>query len=82
MDEKRFDRPVRILLGRSGKVRSVTSTREAAECLLNRWPIEGLKHFQARLACMAVLEGIKEIRTARKAFEAAAAEADILVVGK
>ena len=75
-----FDRPVRVALGGPGKIRIVSSTREAAECLLLRWPSEsGRKHLAARKACMDVLQGLKEARAARRAFQAAAKEADILV---
>ncbi|MGQ2906725.1 MAG: DUF982 domain-containing protein [Aliihoeflea sp.] len=58
----------------------MTSTVQAADILLNRWPGDrgARKHLAARKACIAVLEGIKEARAARLAFEAAAKEADIL----
>ncbi len=80
MDEKRFDRPVRVEMGGPGKIRTVTTTREAAECLLYSWPTDGgRRHLAARKACMAVLDGLKEARSARLAFENAAEEADILV---
>jgi hypothetical protein len=80
VDIGRFEKPVRVALGGPGKIRVVTSTREAAECLLLRWPYEsGRNHLAARKACRDVLQGLKEARTARKAFEQAAAEADILV---
>jgi hypothetical protein len=80
MDIGRFDRPVRVALGGPGKIRIVSSTREAAECLLLRWPFEGgRKHLAARKACMDVLQGVKQVRAARQAFQAAAKEADILV---
>ena len=80
MDEGRFDRPVRVEIGGPGKIRAVTSTREAAECLVYRWPSDGgKKHLAARRACMQVLEGVKQAIVARRAFEAAAREADILL---
>jgi hypothetical protein len=80
MDIGRFDRPVRVALGGPGKIRIVSSTREAAECLLLRWLFEGgRKHLAARKACMDVLQGVKQVRAARQAFQAAAKEADILV---
>lgn len=81
MDPRYFHPPVRVEFGRVGQTRSVSSAREAAELLLDqRWPQpDGRKHLAARQACMAVLEGLKEARHARKAFEAAAEEADILL---
>jgi hypothetical protein len=63
-------------------VRVVTSTREAAECLLYRWPVKrGALHLRAVAACHDVLAGLKDPKFARKAFEAAAKEADILLDG-
>jgi hypothetical protein len=80
MELGRFDKPVRVALGGPSKVRFVSSTREASECLLLRWPYEGdRKHLEARKACMDVLLGLKHVRAARQAFQAAAKEADILV---
>ena len=84
MDDKRFDRPVRILTGKARSVsRKVETIEQAARCLLGDWPKEkaGPKHLQARLSCMAALEGLAAPRVAREAFEAAADEAYILVVG-
>ena len=80
MDIGHFEKPVRVALGGPGKIRVVTSTREAAECLLLRWPSEsGRKHLAARKACMDVLQGLKKAGVAQRAFRDAAAEADILV---
>jgi hypothetical protein len=82
MEDREFDKPVQILHGRPGASRLVRSTAEAAEFLLYKWPVPGgRKHLDARKACMAVLEGLKEARAARSAFEAAADEAEILVGG-
>ena len=79
-EHKWFDHPVAIMAGRHSWTRQdITSTRQAAEYLLYKWPEQrGSKHLAARKACMAVLDGLKDVRTARKAFAAAAAEADIL----
>jgi hypothetical protein len=83
MDEKAFDRPVQIITGQHGSViRRIDTTMQAVDYLLHRWPRPGgAKHLAARKACMAVLEGLKKSHVARKAFEAAADEADILVGG-
>ncbi|MER9631866.1 DUF982 domain-containing protein [Mesorhizobium sp. M0203] len=72
-----FEEPVTVLLS-SGKV-SVSSTREAAEMLLYRWPIgETGRRIQARMACMKVLGGGGAPEIARVAFLSAAKEAKIL----
>ena len=78
MDEQ-FDQSVPVAIDPSGGTTIiVTNTRQAAELLLSRWPVDGgAKHLAARKACLAVLEGIKKGRDARKAFEAAAIEANI-----
>lgn len=78
--DQRFDQPVRVALGPSGNVTyTVDRVAQAADILLNRWPTEaGKKHLAARRACLAVLEGLKDAQVARKAFVAAAEEADIL----
>ena len=81
MDEGRFDQPVRVFVEKRGNIAdTVTTTVQAADILLHRWPGDpgARKHLAARKACIAVLEGIKEARAARLAFEAAAKEADIL----
>lgn len=81
MEDKRFDEPVSIMIGGPGKIRVISSTREAAECLLNyRWPKgTGPKHRAARKACMDVLSGLRQAHVARKALAEAARESDILV---
>jgi hypothetical protein len=81
MEDQRFDEPVQVMLGGPGKIRVVTSTTEAAECLLKyRWPRgTGKKHRSARQACLDVLAGLRQAAEARKAFVAAAIESDILV---
>ncbi len=81
MEDQRFDEPVSILTGKARNVtRKVRSTAEAANYLLYDWPMEGgRKHLAARKACLDVLEGVKAAHVARKAFAAAADEADILV---
>lgn len=81
MQDQRFDEPVQILTGKNKSVtRQVTSTADAANYLLYHWPIGGgRKHLAARKACLDVLEGLKAAHVARKAFAAAADEADILV---
>ncbi|AGB43383.1 DUF982 domain-containing protein [Mesorhizobium sp. M7A.F.Ca.US.014.04.1.1] len=80
MQDKRFDMPVSVALGRSGNtIYKVERVAQAADVLLNRWPaVTGKSHVAARRACLAVLDGIKEASVARAAFVKAAADADIL----
>jgi hypothetical protein len=80
MDDVRFDRTVHVAIGGPGNIRGINSTREAAECLLYRWPgLGGPKHLAARKACLNALGGMGTAAMARKAFEAAAKESDILL---
>lgn len=81
-DDVRFDDPVHVYAGSPTKVRAIASARGAAHYLQYEWPAApGLKHLQARLACLAVLEGRRKAASARKAFEMAAIEVNILVPG-
>ncbi|MBD0416127.1 DUF982 domain-containing protein [Oryzicola mucosus] len=80
MDDGWFDDPVSVMIEGPGKVRMVSSAREAAECLLFRWPSSGCKsHLAARKACMAVLEGQKKSIVARRAFAKAAEDEGVLI---
>ena len=81
MPDHWFSPPVRVEFGHTGQSVFVSSAEKAAELLLDaEWPkVDGRKHLAARKAVLAVLEGIKEARHARKAFEDAAREADILI---
>ncbi|TIR24290.1 MAG: DUF982 domain-containing protein [Mesorhizobium sp.] len=81
MQDQRSDTPVRVALGKSGNtIYTVDRVAQAADILLNRWPTPtGKKHTAARKACLSVLQGLREVQHARKAFVEAAAEADILL---
>jgi len=85
MEDKRFDRPVLILTGRVFSVsRQVETAIQAAVYLLDhKWPKgAGEKHQAALSACLALLDGKEgDASVARLAFEEAADEAEILVVG-
>jgi hypothetical protein len=75
-----WNKPVPIHLRVGGaSIQNVSNALQAAELLLNRWPIDGRKALAARRACLQVLEGVRKAEVARNAFEAAAAEADILL---
>ncbi|MEW9808611.1 DUF982 domain-containing protein [Mesorhizobium marinum] len=79
MEDKQFDEPVHVQL-KPGKIRAVTWTSQAAKALLYEWPEKrGRRHRTARQACLDVMSGLKDARAARKAFTAAAEEADVLV---
>jgi hypothetical protein len=61
--------------------RTITSVEEAAEWLLERWPLEAQgrrAHLAARTACRAALEGAGTVEAARESFIRAAREAGIL----
>jgi len=74
-----WSKPVRIRIGHGTTRIAVTNTVQAATLLLEQWPGgAGPKHLAARKACVAVLEGKAPPARARRAFEAAAREADIL----
>lgn len=80
MSVNRFHIPVTIQLGRIDRTQVVTTTAEAAEILLRRWPAErGEKHFRAMKACLETIRGGRPSNFARRAFIAAAQEARVLV---
>lgn len=79
MDEKQFDRPVTLELGRIGAYRRITNAREAAECLMTTWPLNrGRRHQHAVDTCLKALEGETSADDARQALVAAAEESDVL----
>lgn len=81
MPDHWFSPGVRVAFGRIGQSVVVSSAEKAAELLLDkRWPKpDGRKQIDARRACLEVLDGLKEARHARRAFEAAAKDADVLL---
>jgi hypothetical protein len=79
MDEKPFDKPVTLELGRVGRYRRIDNTREAAECLMTVWPLNrGARHRDAVETCLKVLEGHRSTADARRALIEAAKESDVL----
>lgn len=82
MEDKRFDQTVRIgMHGKPNVSIPIRTALEAAEQLLQRddWPTSAAKnHMRARKACLDVLEGLRDAREARLAFEAAAKDAGFL----
>lgn len=70
MDVGRFDKPVRVMVEQRGNIAgSVTTTAQAADILLHRWPGDpgAKKHLAARKACITVLEGLTDAQAARLA---------------
>jgi len=75
-----FDAPVFVTTGTSGQAVAVSSSLQALERLLSRWPTrEGVMYQHARHACALAIEGSLHSSVARKAFARAAREAGILV---
>ncbi|WEZ85047.1 DUF982 domain-containing protein [Rhizobium sp. 32-5/1] len=80
MNEKWWQEPVVLELDEIGKYRFIHNTREAAECLLDRWPVHDGKAYKAAIRmCGYVLNGMQPADYARQDFIAAAVEALIHV---
>lgn len=81
MMDLRFDQPVRIAVGRSGSMAlQVERVERAASCLSDKWPARrGRRHAAALEACRAAMQGRLRPSAARRAFEEAAREAEILL---
>lgn len=73
--------PVIIETAQVGRLRTVTSVREAAECLLEDWPEKGRGNHYSRAirACRNALAEKVTTSSARNAFIQAAQEVDIFV---
>ncbi|MDX0509951.1 DUF982 domain-containing protein [Sinorhizobium medicae] len=75
-----WDKSVELELGAEGKYRDVKSTREAVECLSQRWPQrDGRALAAAKRVCLQALEGKVGAEKARRAFIKAAEEAHISI---
>ncbi|MDX3924246.1 MAG: DUF982 domain-containing protein [Shinella sp.] len=69
-----------VVLERGRQVLRVQSTRDAAICLKNHWPLEeGPAKLKAVSACESVIDGTASPDTARAAFIEAAKEADFQI---
>ena len=81
MRNEDFDIPVTVTTDGPDRQRVISDTVRAAEILLRRWPDEmrGQKYRAALKACMDVMEGRKQVASARRAFVNAARQAHILV---
>jgi ElaB/YqjD/DUF883 family membrane-anchored ribosome-binding protein len=72
--------PLAVETEKAGQYRIVRTLTEAADMLLNRWPEQkGQKHRKALSAIMDAIEERTPAVAARKAFVAAAKEADVFV---
>jgi len=79
MDEKTFEKPVTLELGRVGRYRQINSAKEAAECLMTVWPLNrGDRHKDAVDTCLKVLAGHRSTEDARRALIEAAVESEVL----
>ena len=81
MRNEDFDIAVTVTSEGTAPQHVVTDTVHAAELLLRRWPddMRGQKYRAALKACMDVMEGRKQVASARRAFVNAAMQAHILV---
>lgn len=78
---KPFARPVLVQFGRSGALRKIATTGEAAECLATVWPLErGPRHKLAIATCLEVFDGRRSSEDARRAFVEAAEESDVVFI--
>ncbi|MEI9402063.1 DUF982 domain-containing protein [Mesorhizobium argentiipisi] len=78
MTGSRFERPIVIQLGRHGAERIVFDVNEVAAILLRDFSRKTEKRKAAMDACLQVLRGEAHAAVARRAFVAAALEAQIL----
>ncbi|WP_274426765.1 DUF982 domain-containing protein [Chelativorans sp. YIM 93263] len=82
MAKRGWKKPLAVHAGRYGHIRfTVGSAVRAAEILIDHWPErakQGPEYTEACRVCLACLSGECDAEAARKAFVAAAMEADIL----
>jgi hypothetical protein len=77
-DPKWFDPPVSVKTQKNGKIYQVNNVRTASEQMIG-WGRRGPKWQKAIETCLAAPDGRKTSADARKAFEAAAREAGMLI---
>ncbi len=76
----KWPEPVVLELDGIGRYRIIRDTREAAECLLRKWPVDDGSAYKAAVrTCAYVLRGEQAADYARQDFIAAAFEAYIHV---
>ena len=75
-----WKKSVLLEIGGASGIRTVTSTDDAARCLLYKWPDQSSKAYhRAKGLCLDALEGRKPDDDAREAFLDAAREAQITI---
>ncbi|OJF98715.1 DUF982 domain-containing protein [Pararhizobium antarcticum] len=78
--DKPWSKSVTLALEGPGKYTTITNTVEASWAMIEDWPLDDAPLLTRALdLCAAVAEGKKPSEDARKAFLAAAAEAEIHV---
>ena len=83
MQKDRFEVPVAVKFGSPVQNRILHTVQDASDFLLNNWQGKrSPKHRAALQACHDAMAGDKPVMTARRAFVAAAREADALVTDK
>ncbi|MEX0405076.1 DUF982 domain-containing protein [Aquibium sp. LZ166] len=83
MQKNHFEVPVTVKAGNEGDSKVLSSPREASDFLLNNWQGKrSAKHRAALQACHDAVSSGKPAMTARRAFVAAAREADLLLSDK
>lgn len=80
INDKTWNMPVTLVIGSAKYL--VTSSREAAWMLADKWPdVTGNTFIRALRACTAAIEGKRPNSFARQAFVVAARRANIIVEG-
>ena len=83
MVDQTWEKGVELELHGIGKYRMVRSTEDAAQCLVNHWPVDdGKAYMAAQRRCLAALQdrlSTRKRNAARKAFIDAADEAAIFI---
>lgn len=83
MDTKKWTRPISYTSPQTGAFETIASTSEAIAVLRGQWPVVAGKQLRdARKICLEVLEGKRPAVEARRAFIAAAVEANVFVKEK
>ncbi len=78
--QKPWTKPVTLALEGPGKYVTIANTTEASWAMIEDWPLEDAPALDRALEiCAEVVEGKRPAEDARKAFLAAAAEAEIAV---
>ena len=81
MQGQYWEKSVHLELVSAGELRTVSSTDDAARCLLYKWPDQSSKAYhRAKGMCLDALEGRKPVEEARQAFIDAANEAHITIL--